>query len=236
MTISLTTFQSTVDGIISASDNELSAVNRNSMVKAAVERYSHDLPDEITTDVTGDGGRYYGVAAKLTSWSEGFSQVISIEYPAATIANDESVTLLDPEDWDDDYWATAVRYLYLPNHAPAATEAMRVRYTAPYAWTAGVVDIPPAHFYAVSLLAAGLTAQSIAQKYSRTSDSTISVDSVDHLSRAQQWSERARELIKAYRDELNLGDEGMATIPAGEFVDWDTSPSGNRRYLYHGDR
>ena len=130
MTISLNTFQSTVDGIISANDDELSLVDRNDMVKAAVERYSHDIPDEITTDVTGDAGRYYGIAAKLTSWSEGFSQVISIEYPAATIANDEAVTLLDPEDWDDDYWATAVRYLYLPNHAPAATEAMRVRYTA----------------------------------------------------------------------------------------------------------
>ena len=235
MTITMTTFQETVDNIISANEDELSSVDRNDMVKAAIERYSHDLPLEVVTDVTGDAGRYYAITG-LTSWSEGFSQIINIEYPAATIANDESVTMLDPEDWDDDYWASGARYLYLPNHAPAATEAMRVRYTAPYAWTTGAVDVPPAHFYAICQLAAGITAQAIAQKYSRTSDSTISVDSVDHLSRAQQWAQRASELIDAYQDELSLGSDGVTTMPAGEFVDWDTKPSGNRRYLYHRDR
>lgn len=240
MTITLSTFQATVDNIISADDDELSLISRNDMVKAAVERYSHDFPDIASADITGDAGRYYVInTTNLPSWSEGFSQIVSIEYPAATVASDETPPMLEPEDWDADYWAGGVRYLYLPNHAPAATEKIRVRYTAPYAWATSAVDVPPAHFYAVCNLAAGLTAEAIANKYSRTSDSTIAADSVDHLSRADQWSRRARELIKAYQDQLGIssgdGDGGTTGQPAGEFVDWDTQPAG-RQYLYHGGR
>jgi hypothetical protein len=236
MTIAQATFQNVVDALLSADNDEFSEVRRSEMIKAAVERYSHDRPDEITEDETGDGGNYYATSG-LASWSEGFSRVLSIQYPAPTVASDEAPVYLEPEDWDDDYWDGSIRYIYLPNHAPANTEAMRVRYTAPYAWTSGATDVPAAHFYAVCNLAAGLCAQAIAQKYSRTSDSTISLDSVDHLSRAQQWAARARELIKLYEEFFGLsgGDGEPKQQAAGEFVDMDTAPSwpSARRYLYH---
>jgi hypothetical protein len=232
MAFSTQDFLSEVDSLITADDDELSTLARTLQVEAAVERYNHDLPDEVTTDVSGDGGNYYAVAASLTSWSEGFSQIVAIEYPAPTVASDEAPTYLEPDDWDGDYWAGGVRYLYLPNHSPAAADTMRIRYTAPYVISAGEYDIPPQHFHAVCRLAAGLCAQSISAKYSRTSDSTISVDSVDHLSRAQQWSERAREFVSAYEEQLNIRtDEGGQ--PFGQFVDWDTQPSERRRWLYH---
>ena len=237
MAITQLQFLNQVDYLLSADNSEFDEEARRSQIDSAAELYSHDLPDEITTDITGDAGKYYDIAAGLASWSEGFSQVLAIEYPAVTIANDETPTYLDHEDWDDDYWASGTRYLFLPNHAPAATEAIRVRYTAPYPLGTSGYDIPGQHFYAVSHLAAGLSARAIAAKYSRTSDSTISVDAVDHLSRAQQWSRRADEFIKVYREELNIQDDnGVIERPAGEFVDFDTEPSSARRYLFHGDR
>jgi hypothetical protein len=208
------------------------------MVKAAIERYSRDKPEEITVSVSGDGGKYYAISTSLVSWSDGFSQVLAIEYPAPTVASDEDPIYLDPDDWDDSYYDGATRYLYLPNHSPAATEAMRVRYTAPYVATANAYSTPPNDFYAISNLAAGLCAQSIANKYSRTSDSTISIDSVDHLSRAQEWSRRSQELIALYLNHMGLGDgmDGGAIQAAGEFVDWDTAPGWpiNQGYLFHG--
>lgn len=238
MAITLATFSLTVDGILSADDDELSAVRRQDMVKAAVERYSHDAPDEITKDITGSGSKYYIVSTVLFPYFvEGFSRMTAIQYPAPTIASNESPVYLDPEDWDDNYWVSGIRYLYFPNHAPATTEQIRVTHTAPYTWAAGAVDIPTSDFYTVCLLGAGYCAQAIADKYSRTSDSTLSIDSVDHLSRAQEWSRRARELMNMYKELMGLGgDDGSSSLAAGEFVDWDTAPSWprSRRYLFHG--
>lgn len=232
MATTTATFLNVVDGLISADDDEITQIRRNECVKAAFERYSLDNPQEITGDITGDAGNYYAVGG-LTSWSEGFSRVLSIQYPAPTVASDEAPVYLDPEDYDDDYWDGSTRYIYLPNHAPASTEKMRVRYSAPYA----ADEIPAGHFYAVCNLAAGLCAQTIASKYSRTSDSTIAADSVDHLTRAQQWSDRAREWIRHYEEQMGIrGDSGdPSERAAGEFVDLDTAPSwpGNRKYLYH---
>ena len=232
MSFATPTFLTQVDHILTADNDELSSLARSELILAAIERYSHDLPLEVTTDVSGDAGKYYGIDASLTSWSEGFSQIINIEYPAPIVASDEAPTYLEPDDWDDDYWASDVRYLYLPNHAPAAADTMRIRYTAPYTPTANEYDVPPQHFYAICNLAAGLCAQAIANKYSRSNDSSIAADSVNHMTRAGEWAQRARELLKAYRVELNIQDSSGGQ-PFGVFVDWDTAPSDRRRWLYH---
>lgn len=142
MAISLTVFRAQIDGQITADDAELSQLTRNRHIKSAIERYSIDRPDEVIEDESGDAGKYYAITGEsglLTSWVEGFSRVVEIEYPAATIDSDEAPQYLDREDWRDDYIASSVRYLYLPNHAPAATETMRIRYTAPWLWTASSV-------------------------------------------------------------------------------------------------
>lgn len=240
MTTTFTSFTAQVDYLISADDNELSSAARDEMVKAAIERYSTDRPDDVTADVTGDGGRYYVIPTILTSWSEGFSRIVSIEYPAAVIASDEVPVYLDPEDWDDNYKSGSTRYLFLPNHSPAATETMRIKYTAPYVLSANAYDTPPGDFFAICNLAAGLACQAIAAKYSRTTDSTISADSVDHLTRAQEFSRRSREFIAMYNEHIGLGGDsdgaGGKVLPAGEFVDWDTAPGRNRQWLTHRNR
>jgi hypothetical protein len=137
MAITISTFLSQVNGQIDADDNILSEVRRYRQIRAAVERYSRDLPDDYVEDVTGDGGRYYDIASKLTYWSEGFSDIVGVEYPAATVSSDETPQMLDDDDWQDDYWSGGTRYLYFPNHEPASTETIRVKYTIPYTWTAG---------------------------------------------------------------------------------------------------
>jgi hypothetical protein len=138
-TIPLSLFLAQVDNLISADDDELSKLARYRMIKSAVERYSTDAPDTYYEDEVGDAGKYYkltGTGAVLANWVEGFSRISSIEYPAATVASDEAPNYLEPEDWRDDYYFSAERYLYLPNHTPAATETMRIGFTIPYTWTA----------------------------------------------------------------------------------------------------
>lgn len=242
MATNISTFLAQVEILLGADDSntELDDSEIQANIKAAVERYSRNRADEATTDVTGDGGKYYDIATDLTSWVEGFSSITSIEYPAATVASDEAPVYLDPDDWNENYWASSTRYLYLPNHAPAATETMRITYTAPYTFDGSDnTDVPTQDFYAVCQLAAGLCCQAIATKYSRTNDSTIAADAVNHTSRAAEFAQRARDYIGTYEEHMGLatGDDGLPLVPPdGEFVDWDTAPSWplGRRYLYHG--
>lgn len=124
---------------------ELTDAEIMQQVRAAVNRYSLDFPDIQVDDVTGDGGKYYPIATSLTSWSEGFSRIASIEYPAATIASDETPQYLEGGAWRDDYWIAVAgiqtRYLFLPEHTPAATETMRITYTIPYGWAVSTTTI-----------------------------------------------------------------------------------------------
>lgn len=97
--------------------------------------------------------------------------------------------------------------------------------------------LPVSDFFAVCNLAAGYCCQAAADKYSRTSDSGINADSVgQHVTRAGEFSRRAKELIALYEKHLGIGQEEGRFNPAGEFVSLDTSPGwpGNRSYLFHG--
>lgn len=239
MATTLPTFRNQVEILLADDNTELSDYDIDELVRSAVERYSKDAPDDSTDDVTGDDGRYYDITAQLSSWVEGFSRIEEIEYPAITVADDEVPVYLDDEDWRDDYWAGGTRYLFLPNHSPAATETMRIKYTIPYTWTGSPdqTNTPTQDFYAICNLAAGLCCQSIAAKYSRSSDSTMAADSVNHMTRAQEFARRAREFIGFYNEHMGLGDDGSAFQPAaGDFVDLDTAPGWpiGRDYLFHG--
>ena len=198
-------------------------------------------------------------------------------------------------DWNEDYFdASNLRYLFLPNHAPALTETMRIEYTGAYTWTVstttisvtqtahglsvndyiykneanvwvftnspmathqvsavGSVDtftakilasnIPEADFFPICNRAACLICFEISAKYSRTSDSTITLDSVSHTTRASEFRKAAKEFCGLYNSALGLGSgngkgEGQYQ-PASEFVDFNTAPGypGSRRWVFHND-
>ena len=237
MAYALGTFIAQLNALLATNDNEMSEIDRERMVNTAVERFSHDAPELITEDVTGDGGKYYAISG-LGSWIDGFSQITSIQYPAQAVSADENPQYLEPEDWDDNYRdASDVRYILLPNHTPAATETFRVTYTATYQLSGETYAIPPGHFFAVCNLAAHFACTALATKYARTSDSSISADSVDHGGRSERFRSMARDFERAYLEHMDMtGNDASKEKPAGEFVDWDTMPSRNRRYLMHGNR
>ena len=237
MTTAVSVFSTQLDAILAADDTEMGLIDRERMIHTAVERYSHDAPEMITEDVTGDGGRYYPVSG-LASWVEGFSQIQSIQYPAKAVSADEIPQWLEPEDWDDNYRdASDVQYILLPNHSPAATETFRVTYSTVYERTSDAYSTPTSDFFAICNLAAHFTCMALATKYARTNDSTINADSVDHGGRSGRFRDMARTFEKSYLEHMDMahGDSSRER-PSGEFVDWNTSPPGNRRYLFHGSR
>jgi len=244
MTTLLGTFRAQVDqNLGDKTDSEIYDNDaRDTQIKAAVEDYSRDTPGIAVGDVTGDAGRYYpltGDGAVLSAWVDGFSQIVEIEYPAATIASDELPQYIEHDDWRDDYEAGSIKYLLLPNHAPAATETMRITYTIPYEWNTNSVDTPSQHFYAICALATAKCCRAIAATYGNTNDPTLGLDSVDHGSRSDRWRRLADHYEKAYREALGLdADSDKAGASAGGFVDWDNLPGwpSGRRFLFHGNR
>lgn len=236
-------FLTQVDYLIRADNNELSEEARRRTIKSGIERYSRDMPETIVTDVTGDGGRYYVLTTVMTSWVDGFSHIKSIEYPAVTIANDETPNYLEPEDWIDDYEAAGDKYLFLPNHSPAATESMRIKFTVPYLWVTDSASTPDDDFYAICHLIAGLCCNVISAKYARTSDSTITGDAVDHGGRFERFRTMANDFFRRYYEHIGIkqsaaGDTSPNEKPAGTWVNWDTAPGWptSRRFLVRNRR
>lgn len=298
MPILITTILGQVDLLITADNDEYSQLSRQERCRDALDRYSHDLPDYYAEDVTGNATGYYkltGTSAALTYWRDQFSAVQSIEYPAATIASNETPQYLNNTDWREDYLVSGDYYLYLPNHSPAATETMRVTYSRPYLWTESTttqavaqtghglseddyiyyngsawveatertgthivsavadadsftaatlaVDIPLQHFFPFCQLVACMCCEAIAVRYSRTNDSTITSDSVNHTTRATEFRNRATELCAMYRMGVGLPAIDQTTgeprlKAASAYADLDANPEWRpgRRYLFHGNR
>ena len=299
MAFELSEFLTQTMNMVPESDTELDVQTRNQLIKQAVSTYSQDKPDIVGFDFAGDGGKYYPLFSTLTSYVDGFSRIKTISYIAADISADELPNYLEPGDWDEDFYATAGRFLFLPNHSPAATETVRVTHTALYTWSAGTtttlvnqtthgfsvndfiyasvsggvttwvsagtgstadllathqvttvtdsdnfiatilaITIPEGDFFAVCNKAACLFCRSIAERYARTSDSTITADSVNHASRSQLFADRAKEFCKLYDDHMSINKDAQGNkINTGhsEFLDLKTGPEWqpNRRYLFH---
>lgn len=235
MSFTLTAVKTQINAMIQADDNEIGPFDRERGIYAALERFSRDAPDEVTEDVSGDGGKYYAISG-LTYFAEEYSRITKIEYPAYAVSSDETPQFLDAEDWDDNYRdGSNVRYLFLPNHAPAATETMRITYTAPYTVVSDAISIPSQNYYAFCNLVACEVCRYIATKYARTSDNSISADSVDHSGRSGRFRDMASDFCAAYERMMGFAtDDGTSTGAAGEFVDWDTAPGWptSRRWMF----
>lgn len=245
--VTLATLLAQTDVVTQTNDDDLAMADRKAAIRAALEHYNRDFPQIAVADVTGNATAYYKITtAALPAWSEDFSQIQRIEYPAQAVSANAQPQYLDREDWRDDYYVNDVdgnreRYLYLENYAPAATDTLRITYTAPRVWTGtGVTEattLPAQHLYAFSNLAGHYVCRATAAKYSKIGDSTLDVDSASHTTKAQEFAARARELLNVYRQQLSLPspDSDRPERAAGTFLRYGLTPDSRRRrrYLHH---
>lgn len=300
MAFEITEFATQLLNLVPEIDNELGLITRYQLIKQAVSEYSQDKPDVVSTDVSGDGGKYYALLSSLTSYDDGFSRIRSIEYPADDISDDDLPEYLEKIDWDEDFYADGIRYLFFPNHEPAATEEFRATYTALYSWSAATtttsvsqsshgfslndfvyqnsagtwvsagtgstanllathqattitdtdnfvatvlgVSIPESDFFAVCYKAACLACYAIAEYFARSSDSTITADSVNHTPRSSLFASRGSEFCAKYNALIGIKTDAqgnkMDDRTHADFVDLDTQPMfpSGRRYLFHDRR
>ena len=181
-------------------------------INSAVKRYSRIKPKVTVEDEAGAGVFDYALTI-LASWSDDFSSIRQVEYPVD--ATQEEPNIIDADDWII-YEKPTGKYLRFLVSVPAATETIRITYTAPHACTDVVSTIPDGDKEAVQMLAAAIYCEMLAAYYAQTQDSTIMADSVDHKSKAAEYSARAKRFFLLYKEHLGVTDE--ATTPAAASV------------------
>ncbi len=136
----ITSLLDAVDTRVPDASTELPDFVRYHQVRLAVLELGCDRPDETTETETGTGSRYYPLS-NLANWSNGFSQIIGVEYPAADVGADETPNYLDPDDYQAEFIVDGTRYLRFIGVVPESGEAFRVRYTHLYHWSASTETV-----------------------------------------------------------------------------------------------
>ena len=230
----LTVFNACIDDEIRDTLAVLSSDEVDQQCKIALAQYSKDAPFVDVIEFDGDAGQYYPIT-NLTDWEDGFSKIRAIEYPAAAVASDEEPQMLETDDYTLFEDATA-EYIYFPNHTPAATEEVRVWYSAPYGFsgTPDAVDIPPEDFYAICLLAASYCCDVLSTYFATHVDVADGRLNVKRDKVSAKYDERAKKYEAGYLKHMNLPLDGRpkAATVIGE---WDVRPWG-REYVFHGSR
>lgn len=207
-------------------------------ISQAVDRYSRDRPREIVEDETGAGSGYFvlvGAGAVLASWVDGFSEILSIDYPAGAISATYAPTWLSLDD-DVRYYRDATKtYLYLPNAQPSASETVRITYTARHTHTEVTDTIPTGDLDPLCDLAAHYACLYLATRAAGTSDSTIAADGVNYRDAQLRWKQQAAEWLARYQTALNLSETGDVA-GASANADWDQRLESGWNFLTHSPR
>lgn len=214
MSYSNVEFRAKVSEIIRDDADKLGTPERDNFIQEAVRIYSRHRPLEIVKDITGDGTYDYSIATNLTSWVKGFSIIKSIEYPA----DERDPSYLEEDDFIV-YEKEDGQYIRFLSDTPVATEEFRVIYTALHVLSDTQNTIPESDQDAVCNLAASLCSGALASAYAQTSDSTITADSVDHRSKSQEFTSRAKMQKQNYMNHLGLKEGDVAPASAVKELD-----------------
>jgi hypothetical protein len=183
-------------------------------INAALKKYSGHRPRIVVEDEDGNASFDYALSL-LAEWTEGFSTIKSVEYPVDDTS--ETASILDDDSWMI-YRKPAGKYLRLLEDTPSATEDIRITYTALHACTDSACTVPAYDEEVLQMLAASIFCDMLAAYFAQTQDSTIQADSVDHKSKASEYSARARAYRKMYFDHLGIkeGETPAASVTKGQ--------------------
>ena len=199
-----------------------------SSVTATVSTYNGTTWSAYATDSAG----IVEALASLPGWQELGGSIVSVEYPASDLSADETPNLLEDEQYQV-FRSQAGWHLRLLEHQPSSGENVRLTYARPYQWidaTDPQIDIPDYFFEAVCSLAACYGCEWLATRYGQKRESSISADSVERRTQADQYLTLARRFREAYK---SLISQEAASGPGMVIVDVDLGPTIGNDFLFH---
>ncbi len=228
MSYTYSQFKSKVSEIVQDDAGKLEAVEIYNFIQEAVKIYSRHCPREIVKDIAGDGTYDYPIATHLTYWSEEFSSIGKVEYPA----DEREPVYLDDEEYTTIRKEEGLYLRFLQGITPSATQKIRVTYLGLHILSDSQSTIPEIHEDALCNLAASLCSGALASAYAHTTDSTITADSVDHMSKSREFAARAKVQKQNYLDQIEIGEEG-GVAPASAIKDIKVNYPGGGDRLTH---
>jgi len=199
-------------------------------IAMAVKTHSRHRPRVVVEDFDGDGEFDYAIS-DFASWSEDFSVIRTVEYPVDD--DDQTPDILQDDEWMI-YEKPSGKVLRFKEASPDATEDFRVTYTALHTCTDSACTVSDFDTEPVQALAAAYFCEMLATYYAQSGDSTIQADSVDHKSKADEYSRRARAYARIYYTHMGV-DEGK-TRAASVTKDQDMQASWASDKLTHPRR
>jgi hypothetical protein len=201
-------------------------------VDNAVSRYSKDRPRELITSFTGSASHYYDMPTNLPAWIRGFSAIIGVDYPAASLSDNEQPQWLAGRDWEVYASATDVEYLYFPVHTPGTAETVRINYTAPHSHTDSTDTIYAGDLEAVRDLGASIVCEMLATRASGMSHSGISADSVNYRDAQLRYTQEAKAWYEKYRVQMGFPSDGSSKA-CGIVLSYPSERANREGYILH---
>ncbi|MBS1248414.1 MAG: hypothetical protein H6R48_1203, partial [Proteobacteria bacterium] len=159
-----------------------------------------------------------------TAWSAD-SELISAEYPIG-----ETPPALLPCSI---YTAPSGDVLRLGDGLALGAE-VRLTFSVPHVVSDELDTVQPSHREAVAAYAAALLLEELAAASINDSDATISADTTDRRTKAQEYASRARALKTRYADALGLGKDGGGQAATGTTVAWPSRQRLTNGIYRHG--
>lgn len=200
-----------IDSLVRDESSRLTASDLAEAIRLALARYGSDWPRNKVEDVTSAGGDRLPLP---TAW-ESNSELVSVEYPIGEMPP----AMLDCSI----YTAPAGKELRLGKGLPLGAEA-RLTFTVAHVVSDSQETILPGHREAVACYAAALLLEQLAAAAINDGESTISADTTDRRTKAQEYGSRAKALKTRYGEAMGIGTGGGsgAASPAagGQTVAW----------------
>lgn len=191
----LSDYNSKVDAIIQDEAGFLDTTEIDDFIqKEATQQYSNHKPFERVADIAAANTYDYIInVTNFPSWSDGFSYIINVEYPAGEYQNPN---IIEFEAWEI-YKTSTAEYLRFTETTPS-TGTIRPRYATPHSITASTSTVYDNDFGAFCNLAGAFCCGAIARRLGQSSDSTIGADAVAYRDKSDVFASRMKELVTAY--------------------------------------
>lgn len=166
----------------------------NAAISTAIKTYSKHRPDQAVVDIQGNGTGDYDLP---DAWVEGFSSILSIEYPIG-----ESPEMLLESDEYKIYQTPTGKKIRLLYEKLDSSRSFRVTFSIPRTED----TILPNDIEAFCDLATSIALGVLANTFLQTSDPTIAADVVNYRSKSQEATARAKQHALDYGKHMGIKD------------------------------